>query len=139
MSLGYCGIGRRRLAGGGGGGDEASVETHWPKSAFGSKLTCLALCEIIDKKDDFTAYPGTESGPSSSSARLNNEGIYVVPREDLVRFEKNKIPKKKLVYAYCFFVFTCGVTLVPQALRPIQLSRTLSPFTYSSTTREHDR
>lgn len=45
---------------------------------FGSSLTCLALCEIIDKKEDFTSYPGKTGGGS------HRDGIYVVPREVVV-------------------------------------------------------
>jgi hypothetical protein len=80
VSLGYCGPGR-----GGGGG---RVATHWPQSAFGSSLTCLALCEIVDKKDDFTTYPG--KGGAMSGAGSFPDGIYVVPREDLVRDKERK-------------------------------------------------
>lgn len=45
--------------------------SYWPKSMFGSSLKCLALCEIIDKKEDFTKYKDAS-------------GILVVPREDIV-------------------------------------------------------
>ena len=69
-SLGYCG----------------GVAAYWPKSIFGSKLTCLALCEIVDKKDDFTTYPGSKNFRS-------NDGIYVVPREDLVRDNTKSITR----------------------------------------------
>jgi len=68
------------------GGNGDPIKTHWPKSAFGDKLTCLALCEIVDKKDDFTTYPGKGACNSNGqSGRVYDEGIYVVPREDLVR------------------------------------------------------
>ena len=67
MSLGYCGFGRRSNL-----GDGSSAEMYWPKSAFGNQLTCLALCEIVDKKDDFTTYPGIDT-QHSSSLRPNND------------------------------------------------------------------
>jgi len=38
------------------------VGRSWPKSIFGAELTCLALCEIVDKKEDFTYYPGKTGG-----------------------------------------------------------------------------
>ena len=44
-------------------------------------LQCLALCEIIDKKEDFTHWPGKGAGKVSGGL---SDGIYVVPREEYV-------------------------------------------------------
>ncbi len=69
-SLGYC-QSRYHYSSSFAGPTAVPQASHWPKSMFGSRLTCLALCEIIDKKEDFTKYPDTT-------------GIIVVPREDIV-------------------------------------------------------
>jgi hypothetical protein len=55
-SLGYC---VDRFYGGGVpfGGGSAGVNpngTSWPHSIFGSRIVCIALCEIIDNKKEFT-------------------------------------------------------------------------------------
>jgi len=68
-SLGYCGHG---------------MSDGWPKSMFTSKssapsIKCMAMCEIIDKKEDFTYHPGKQGARSSG-----NRGIYVVPKEEFV-------------------------------------------------------
>ena len=47
---------------------------------FKSPMTCMAMCEIIDKKEDFTYHPG-KKGPRHPAA---NNGIYVVPKEEFV-------------------------------------------------------
>jgi len=85
VSLGYC---QNRYNYGCAG----AFASHWPKSAFGSSLTCLALCEIVDKKDDFTTYPGKDArnpgtaGAAGAAVNMGfRDGIHVVPREDLVR------------------------------------------------------
>ena len=70
VSIGYC---QSRRGG----------SSYWKNSQFGSSLTCLALCEIVDKKEDFTTYPGKDSRNSVAGGGFSG-GVYVVPQEELV-------------------------------------------------------
>ena len=47
---------------------------------FKSPMTCMAMCEIIDKKEDFTYHPGKKGQRQG----LANNAIYVVPKEEFV-------------------------------------------------------
>jgi len=53
----------------------------WPNSMFGRSLTCLALCEIINKKEDFTLHPGSLLPGGRGGV---GSGYYVVPHEEYV-------------------------------------------------------
>ncbi len=71
VSMGYCGD---------------ATQVLWPKSMFsspGNQFRCLALCEIVDKKDDFTHYPGKMAGNKGFNRPLDN-AVYVVPRSEYV-------------------------------------------------------
>ena len=70
-SIGYCGANR---------GTTPSAANGWPKSRFKGGLTCMAMCEIIDHKEEFTFYPGKAGRDVRNDAR----GIYVVPKEEYV-------------------------------------------------------
>uniref|UniRef100_A0A7S2FMF6 Poly [ADP-ribose] polymerase n=1 Tax=Octactis speculum TaxID=3111310 RepID=A0A7S2FMF6_9STRA len=66
-SLGYCGKTR---------------PVSWKNSKhFKLPMTCLALCEIINREKEFTYYPGKGA---AKGKKMNDQGIYVVPQEEYV-------------------------------------------------------